>query len=114
MSRAGVTSDVAERVLGHVIGGVRGIYDRHLYESEKHDALERLAALVGRILQLSAQPGGSDRAPVMAAVGASRPLAPGHTNVGSLTHHAHTGGANASPPRAGAGGNLLPMDPRNG
>lgn len=50
LSRAGVTSDVAERVLGHVIGGVRGTYDRHRYESEKRDALERLAALVEKIL----------------------------------------------------------------
>src|SRR5262249_29215479 len=29
MSRAGVPSDHAERCLGHVIGGVRGVYDRH-------------------------------------------------------------------------------------
>jgi integrase len=50
MSRAGVTSDVAERCLGHVIGGVRGTYDRHSYETEKRDALDRLAALVERIL----------------------------------------------------------------
>jgi integrase len=50
MSRAGVASDIAERVLGHAIPGVRGVYDRHRYESEKRDALERLAALLGRIL----------------------------------------------------------------
>ena len=50
MSRAGVSSDVAERCLGHVIGGVRGTYDRHSYETEKRDALERLATLVERIL----------------------------------------------------------------
>jgi hypothetical protein len=37
-------------VLGHAIPGVRGVYDRHRYESEKRDALERLAALLGRIL----------------------------------------------------------------
>src|SRR5262249_45565892 len=29
MSRAGVPSDHAERCLGHVINGVRGVYDRH-------------------------------------------------------------------------------------
>ena len=46
MSRAGVSADVAERVIGHAIPGVRGIYDRHRYEAEKRDALERLAALV--------------------------------------------------------------------
>ena len=28
MSRAGVSADVAERCLGHVIGGVRGVYDQ--------------------------------------------------------------------------------------
>ena len=28
MSRAGVNPDIAERCLGHVIGGVRGVYDR--------------------------------------------------------------------------------------
>jgi integrase len=50
MSRAGVPSDHAERVLGHVIGGVRGTYDRHHYAAEKQAALEKLAALVGKIL----------------------------------------------------------------
>jgi integrase len=35
MSRAGVQSEHAERVLGHVIGGVAGIYDRHSYDAEK-------------------------------------------------------------------------------
>jgi integrase len=50
MSRAGVSTDVAERVLGHKIAGVRGVYDRHEYAAEKRDALERLAALVAQIL----------------------------------------------------------------
>jgi integrase len=50
MSRAGVASDIAERVLGHVIPGVRGVYDRHAYEAEKREALDALAALVDRIL----------------------------------------------------------------
>jgi integrase len=50
MSRAGVPSDIAERVLGHVIPGVRGVYDRHSYEAEKRDALERLAAQIDRIV----------------------------------------------------------------
>ena len=50
MSRAGVAADVAERVLGHVIAGVRSVYDRHGYEAEKREALERLAALVARIV----------------------------------------------------------------
>jgi integrase len=50
MSRARVQSDHAERALGHVIGGVRGIYDRFEYAAEKRQALEALAAQVDRIL----------------------------------------------------------------
>ena len=50
MSRAGVSGDVAERVLGHSIPGIRGVYDRHAYADEKRDALERLAKMVERIL----------------------------------------------------------------
>jgi integrase len=50
MSRAGVPSDHAERTLGHVLQGVRGTYDRHDFLPEKKAALERLAALVGKIL----------------------------------------------------------------
>jgi integrase len=50
MSRAGVQADTAERVLAHKLGGVRGVYDRHAYLGEKRDALERLAALLDRII----------------------------------------------------------------
>jgi integrase len=50
MSRAGVPSDHAERVLGHVIGGVRGVCDRYEYHDEKADALARLSQLVDRIV----------------------------------------------------------------
>jgi integrase len=50
MSRAGVVSDHAERVIGHAIPGVRGVYDRYAYLDEKRDGLERLAALIDRIL----------------------------------------------------------------
>jgi hypothetical protein len=50
MSRAGVQSEHAERVLGHAIGGVEGIYDRHAYTEEKADVLRRLAALIERII----------------------------------------------------------------
>jgi len=50
MSRAGVSSDHAERCLGHVIGGVRGVYDRHEYLEEKRFAFEALAALIERIV----------------------------------------------------------------
>jgi integrase len=50
MSRADVSSDHAERCLGHVIGGVRGVYDRHEFHDEKRRAFEALASLVERIL----------------------------------------------------------------
>ena len=50
MSRAGVSSEHAERVLGHVIPGVEGIYDRHAYFDEKAHALAKLAALIERII----------------------------------------------------------------
>jgi integrase len=52
MSRAEVNADVAERCLGHVIPGVRGVYDRHKYIAEMGKAFEALAkeiaAVVGR------------------------------------------------------------------
>jgi integrase len=50
MSRAGISSDHAERALGHVIGGVRSVYDRHKFLEEKKRAFEALAALVNGIL----------------------------------------------------------------
>jgi integrase len=50
MVRSGVRPDISERVLGHVITGVEGVYDRHSYLDEKRDALEKLAAIVQRIL----------------------------------------------------------------
>jgi integrase len=50
MSRAGVTADIAERCLGHTIGGIRGTYDRHAYFDEKKHAFEALASLVERIV----------------------------------------------------------------
>jgi integrase len=50
MSRAGVPADHAERCLGHVIGGVRGIYDRHEYREEKAAALTALARAIDRIV----------------------------------------------------------------
>lgn len=51
MSRAAVSEDHAERALGHVIGGVRGTYDRYEYLDEKRAAFEALAGLVDMILR---------------------------------------------------------------
>jgi integrase len=50
MSRAGVSSEHAERVMGHAIAGVEGVYDHHSYKSEKAAALARLAALIDGIV----------------------------------------------------------------
>jgi integrase len=50
LSRAGVRSDISERVMGHVQQGVEAVYDRHAYRDEKADALRRLAALIDGIV----------------------------------------------------------------
>jgi integrase len=50
MSRAGVSSDHAERVMGHAIRGVEGVYDRHAYFDEKSEALAKLANLIDSII----------------------------------------------------------------
>ena len=51
MSRAGVQPHISERVLGHAIEGVEGIYDRHAYTAEKAQALTTLAGLIENILR---------------------------------------------------------------
>jgi hypothetical protein len=53
MARAGVRPDISERVLGHVIAGIEGVYDRYGYVEEKRAALEALAALLHRIVNPS-------------------------------------------------------------
>ena len=50
MSRAKVPADHGERVLGHVIGGVRETYDRYEYLDEKREALETLARQIDWIV----------------------------------------------------------------
>jgi integrase len=50
MSRAGVDPDHAERALGHVIAGVRGVYDVHEFHEEKARAFEALARQIDRIV----------------------------------------------------------------
>ena len=57
MSRAGCDVDHAERALGHVVGGVRGVYDRHEFKAEKARVFEALAAQVERILNPQSQRG---------------------------------------------------------
>ena len=55
MSRAGVRDNIAERVMGHVIAGVEGVYDRYDYRDEKADALKKLAGLIETILNPPAE-----------------------------------------------------------
>jgi integrase len=50
LSRAGVNADIAERCLGHVIGGVRGVYDRHSFHDEMAHAFEALSQQIERII----------------------------------------------------------------
>ena len=56
MAKAGVRPDIAERVLGHAIQGVGGVYDRHDYVAQKAEALKRLAHLLQNILNPSSAP----------------------------------------------------------
>ena len=56
MVRAGVRPDIGERVLGHVIPGVAGVYDRHDYYKEKQHALEVLSDQIDSIFEGSNQP----------------------------------------------------------
>ncbi len=50
MSRAGVSREISERCLGHVMAGVEGVYDRHSYLDEKREAFAKLAELVRGIV----------------------------------------------------------------
>ena len=50
MSRAGVPADHAERCLGHVMPGVRGVYDPYEYLEAKRDAFNKLAASIKGIV----------------------------------------------------------------
>lgn len=54
LARAGVSGDIAERCLGHVIKGVEKVYNRYAYLDEKRAAFDALAALVARILNPAA------------------------------------------------------------
>ena len=64
MSDAGARPDIAERVLGHAIAGVGGIYDRSQYLQQKSEALELLARHIEGIVnpqRTSSTLGGGDR-----------------------------------------------------
>lgn len=52
LARAKVDRAIAERILGHRIGGAaEQTYDRHDYSIEKRDALAALAELIGSIIK---------------------------------------------------------------
>jgi integrase len=52
LSRCGVRHEIAERILGHVVGtAIAQIYDRHTYDDEKKLALAKLAALIDGIIE---------------------------------------------------------------
>jgi hypothetical protein len=46
LSRLRVDRDIREAVMAHSRPGVEGVYDRHDYQAEKKDALEKWAAYV--------------------------------------------------------------------
>jgi integrase len=50
LSRADVSSEHSERVMGHVLPGVEGTYDRHQYDAEKAAALAKLATLIDGVI----------------------------------------------------------------
>jgi len=50
MARAGVNAEHAERALGHVIGGVQGVYNKYEYRDEKRAAFEAVALQIERVL----------------------------------------------------------------
>ena len=52
MSREKVKPHIAERVLGHVQGGVEGIYDRYAYLQEKAEALQKIDKAIRKIIGL--------------------------------------------------------------
>jgi integrase len=62
MSRAGINSDHAERVMGHAIVGVEGVYNRHDYYKEKSAALAKLESLIISIVR---PPKGSNVVPLV-------------------------------------------------
>jgi integrase len=50
LSKLGIPSDIGERVMGHVIGGVRGVYDRHSFNDEKRRALTAWESYLSRVI----------------------------------------------------------------
>ena len=41
----------AELILGHSLAGIHGVYDKHAYEAEKREALEKWASALRAIVE---------------------------------------------------------------
>lgn len=50
LARLGINDDVGERVIGHAQGGLIKTYNRHSYEAQMLDALQRYHAWLGELL----------------------------------------------------------------
>jgi integrase len=50
LQKVGVAPHIIERVLGHVVGGIAGVYQRHSYDTEKAAALQHWADYVERLV----------------------------------------------------------------
>jgi integrase len=50
MSRAGISAEIAEHMLGHAMPLIQETYDRHDYLAEKREAFEKLAAWITHIV----------------------------------------------------------------
>ena len=99
MVRAGVRPDISERVLGHVIAGVEGTYDRHSYADEKRDALEKLATIVNR-MSASRCPTRTWTREMLVVIGSVQPVQPVHPFRQILI-------IGAAPPLRSAGGSFF-------
>jgi integrase len=50
MSDVGVSSEIAERIMGHAIAGVEGTYNRSKHLMQKADGLQHLANKIEQII----------------------------------------------------------------
>ena len=56
LSDLGVDAFIAERVIGHALPGLHGVYDQGRHRTQKRDALARWEALLLSIVELQASP----------------------------------------------------------
>src|SRR5579885_1091249 len=63
MSDCGVDAFVAERVIGHALPGLHGVYDQGSHRQQKREALEKWAARLAEIVGLAPEPKGAGVVP---------------------------------------------------